>query len=496
MQPTRKIPLPEKIAYGFGDLASCLYWQTFMIYLLFFYTDIFGISASAVGTMLLVARIWDGINDPMMGALADRTNTRWGKFRPYLLWMVGPFVLFGVLTFTTPELSMKGRLIWAYCTYIPLMMFYTAINIPYTAMLGVLSPDPVDRTVLSSVKFIFAFGGNLLIAFFLLPMTRALGGVNDWLAENEVDVEMWKAANPDKLIDNHPDVLNRLQAGWSYSFMVIAVMVICFFMITFLFTRERVKPRADQKTNLSRDIQDLISNKPWWILLATTISFILFTAIRSTVSAHYFKYFVGDQMVNLPFMDPQVRNFEWLVSNWNGAGAAASIAGVFLLPMLVKAAGKKPAFVILMLTAVLSTAGFFMVDPSDVTAMFVLQIIGSLTGGPIAALLWAMYADTADYSDWKRGRRATGLVFSASTMSQKYGWAFAAFFVGWMLDGFGFVANQVQNPEVIDSLRLMMSLIPAVVGLLSIGILYFYPLNDKRVNEISAELAIRAQQPE
>jgi GPH family glycoside/pentoside/hexuronide:cation symporter len=297
---TGKIPLPEKIAYGFGDMASCLYWKTFMAYLMFFYTDIFGISPGAVGTMLLVARIWDGINDPMMGAIADRTNTRWGKFRPYLIWILGPFVLFGVLTFTTPELSTTGKLIWAYCTYIPLMMFYTAINIPYTAMLGVMSPNPDDRTVLSSVKFIFAFGGNFLIAIFLLPLTRALGGVDRWIADNFAEVEAWKAANPGSLVDNHPDVLSRLQDGWSYSFMVVGVFVVIFFLITFFFTRERVKPPADQKTDIWQDLNDLVTNKPWWILLAATISFILFTAIRTTVSVHYFKYFVATSRSRCP----------------------------------------------------------------------------------------------------------------------------------------------------------------------------------------------------
>ena len=498
MTHSDRIPFREKLAYGFGDLASCMYWQTFMVYIMFFYTDVFGISGKAVGLMLLLARIWDGVNDPMMGAIADRTNTRWGKFRPYFVWMVVPLAIFGWLTFTSPDLSMGGKIAWAYCTYIPLMMFYTAINIPYTALLGVISPNPVDRTTVSSIKFMFAFGAGTLISFFLLPMTKALGGVKQWSAAHADELALWVAANPDKKLDANPEILARTQHGWSMAFAVIGVLAIIFFLITFFGTKERVTPPKDQKTDLKKDLGDLLTNAPWWLLVGTTISYILFTAIRSTSSAHYFKYLVGEQQVTwvffknwVPVIEARSMDFEGIVSLFNGVGQIASIAGVLILPFMVALIGKKKSFYALMTTAVIGTASYYFIAPNQVEVMLVMQIIGSLGGGTIAALLWAMYADTADYSDWKHGRRATGLVFSASTMTQKYGWAIAALFVGWMLDAFGFVANAIQNAEVISNLRLMMSLLPAIFGIISMIVVFFYPLNDKKVAEIEADLKAR-----
>jgi len=506
MTHSDRIPFREKLAYGFGDLASCMYWQTFMVYLMFFYTDVFGISGKAVGVMLLLARIWDGVNDPLMGAIADRTNTRWGKFRPYFIWMVVPLAVFGWLTFTSPSLGINGKIAWAYCTYIPLMMLYTAINIPYTALLGVISPNPIDRTTVSSIKFMFAFGAGTLVSFFLLPMTKLLGGVKQYTETHMDEINVWLAANPDKKLDAYPEVLKMTQHGWSLAFALIGVMVIIFFLITFFGTKERVTPPKNQQTNLKKDFSDLLTNSPWWLLVGTTITYIMFTAIRSTCSAHYFKYFVqypdldpimgNTVQVTLPLMGAKAYTFESLVSLFNGVGQIASIVGVLMLPLLVAFIGKKKSFYVLMSTAIVGTASYFLIKPEQIEIMLVMQIIGSLGGGTIAALLWAMYADTADYSDWKHGRRATGLVFSASTMTQKYGWAFAALFVGWMLDAFGYVANTVQNVEVTDNLRLMMSVIPAVFGLISIIVISFYPLNDKKVAEIETSLKLRKAEEE
>ncbi|MBN1403697.1 MAG: MFS transporter [Opitutales bacterium] len=499
MTKSDRIPFTEKLSYGFGDLASCLYWQTFMVYLMFFYTDVFGISGKAVGTMLLLARIWDGVNDPLMGAIADRTNTRWGKFRPYFVWMVVPLAIFGWLTFTTPDMGMGGKIAWAYSTYIPLMMLYTAINIPYTALLGVISPNPVDRTTVSSIKFMFAFGAGTLISFFLLPMTKSLGGVKQFYEANKETVDAWLVANPGSKMDAYPEILERTQFGWSMAFAFIGVMVIVFFLITFFGTHERVTPSKNQKTNLKLDFKDLLGNAPWWLLVGTTITYIMFTAIRSTCSAHYFKYFVGEQNVTwlffgdnwMPYIGTKAMEFEGIVSLFNGVGQIASIVGVLILPLLVSIIGKKKSFYVLMSTAIVGTASYYFFKPEQVSIMLVLQVIGSLGGGTIAALLWAMYADTADYSDWKRGRRATGLVFSASTMTQKYGWAFAALFVGWMLDWSGYVANTEPNETVKSNLTLMMSLIPAVFGVISMVVVSFYPLNDKKVAEIEADLKAR-----
>jgi len=453
----------EKLSYGFGDLASVLYWQTFMVYLLYFYTDVFGISAAAVATMFLVSRLWDGVNDPLMGMLADRTVTRWGKFRPFLLWICVPFAVVGVLAFTTPDLDSTGKLVWAYVTFVLLMMLYTAINIPYTAMLGVLTPNPDERTALSSIKFIFAFSAGIIVSFTLLPMVKALGDGND-------------------------------ARGWQLSFVIYGVAAVCFFLITFGGTRERVNPPKAQKTSIKQDLRDLVANRPWVILLATTITFILFVATRLSASAHYFKYYVGEQVLDLPFTSgPSTYSFETLVSWFNGTGQIASVVGVVLVTWFVRLVGKKRAFIILFVVSIVSTAAFYFVQPHQIVLLFALNMIGSLTGAPMSAVIWAMYADAADYAEWKTGRRATGLVFSASTMSQKFGWAFGSAVAGWIMSAVGFQPNVEQTAETRHGLVLLVSLIPAALGVVSILIVMLYPLDEAKVKEIGQDLEKRRE---
>jgi len=460
---TQKISFREKISYGFGDLASVLYWQTFMLYFAYFYTDVFVIPAAAAATMFLVSRIWDGINDPLMGMIADRTNTRWGKFRPYLLWLCVPFAVVGVLTFTVPNFGLTGRLIWAYITFIAIMMLYTAINIPYTALFGVMSADSKERTTLCSVKFIFAFAAGIIVSATLLPMVKAFGGGND-------------------------------ARGWQLSFVVYGIAAIIFFLITFKGTRERVQPPKTQKSSIKKDLYELITNGPWLILLATTITFILFVAVRGSVTVHYFKYVIGSQELSLPFMETKTYSFETLVSAFNTIGQMSALVGVLAVLWLAKIFGKKRVFITLFIIAIASTAAIYFLSAEQIALIFVLQITGSMTGGPLSVLLWAMYADTADYAEWKRGRRTTGLVFSASTMSQKFGWAFGAYIALMLMSQVGFEANQAQSQESLKGLILLFSLIPAGLGVLSIILLLIYPLNDKRIEKIGAELEERRKE--
>jgi len=455
----------EKVAYGFGDLASVLYWQTFMLYIIYFYTDVFVIPAAAAATMFLVTRIFDGINDPIMGMIADRTTSRWGKFRPYLLWLSVPFAISGVLVFTTPDFGETGKIIWAYSTFILIMVLYTAINIPYTALLGVISPNSHDRTSVSSMKFIFAFGAGIIVSATLLPMTKWLGGDNE-------------------------------QQGWQYSFMIYGVAAIAFFLVAFAGTRERVLPPASQKSSIKQDIWELITNKPWLILLATTISFILFVAIRSSVTAHYFKYFIGEQTLSLPFLKEGTYSFEAIVSAYNTVGQLSSLLGVIIVLWVSKLLGKRNTFIIFFVIAIISTGSIYFVSAEQIGLIFFLQITGSLTGGPLSVLLWAMYADTADYGEWKRGRRTTGLVFSASTMSQKFGWAIGAFITLNLMAGIGFQPNEVQSAESLRGLLLLFTIIPAITGILALLIYLVYPLNDLKVKEITDELQKRRNNEE
>ncbi|MDZ7369609.1 MAG: MFS transporter [candidate division KSB1 bacterium] len=461
-----KLTLKEKIAYGFGDLASVLYWQTFMLYFTFFYTDVFLISANAAATLFLVSRIWDGINDPIMGMIADRTNTRWGKFRPYLLWLCVPFAVMGVLTFTVPPFGYTGKLIYAFLTFNGIMMLYTAINIPYTALLGVISPDSVDRTSVSSIKFLFAFSAGIIVSATLLPMVKAFGGGDD---------------------PAHQAI------GWQRAFMVYGVAAIIFFLIAFAGTRERVQPPKSQKSSIKQDLYELVTNVPWLILLATTLTFILFVAVRSSVTTHYFKYVVGERTIELPLLGGKAYGFEAIVSAFNTVGQIFSLIGVLGVSWFAKKVGKKRAFLILFVIAILSTAGFYFVKPEKLGWIFLLQITGSASGGPLSVLLWAMYADTADYGEWKRGRRATGLVFSASTMSQKIGWALGAFVALKLMASVGFTPNQEQSVSSVQGLRLLFSLIPAGLGIISFLLMILYPLSDDKVEQITAELGGRRQ---
>jgi GPH family glycoside/pentoside/hexuronide:cation symporter len=460
----------EKFSYGFGDLASCLYWATISQYLLIFYTDVFGITALAAGTMMGLSRFSDAFFDPVMGMLSDRTRSRWGKFRPFLLYGCVPMAVAGFLTFYTPDFGAKGKLIWAYLTFNAMMLIYTAINIPYTALLGVISPNPNERTSLSSIKYVGAFAGGIIVSATLLPMAK----VGGWLGATTV------------------------QRGWEMSFVIFGIASIVFFLIVFFNTKERVLPPKAQKTSYGKDLGDLLTNRPWLILLITTITFIFFVALRGNATAHYFKYYVGSQTLTLPSFLPasiagtQVWSWESLVSAFNTSNQMLSLLGVMLVPIVARMAGRKVAFVILLVVAIVCTSSFYFLKPDQLLLMFGINAIGSITGGPLSALLMAMYADTADYAEWKNGRRATGLIFSASIFAQKQGWGLSGGFTLLLMGSLGFVANRAQTPESLHGLVELMSVFPGALGILALALLvFFYPLNEKRMSEIAADLKMR-----
>jgi len=470
MTDEQKLRITERFSYGFGDFASCLYWQTISVYLAIFYTDIFGISALAAGTMLGLSRSFDAVFDVVIGMLADRTNSRWGKFRPYLLYTCVPMAVIGVLTFTVPDFNEKGKLIWAYATFNALMIIYTTINIPYTAMLGVITPNPKERTALSSIKFVGAFAGGIVISATLLPMAK----VGGWLGATTA------------------------KQGWQMSFIIIGVAAVISFLIVFFNTKERVLPPKGQKTSVLKDLGDLVTNRPWLVLLATTITFIFFVALRGNATAHYFKYFVGTQTITLPSFLPasiagtQTWGWETLVSVFNTSNQLLSLLGAILVPFFARKVGNKPAFIILFIVAITATAAFYILKPDQLWMIYLVNAVGSITGGPLSALLWAMYADTADYAEWKTGRRATGLIFSASIFSQKFGWGWGGGLSLIMLNGVGFIANQVQTPSALHGLVQLMSIFPALFGLLAIFIfLVFYPLNETKMAQIATDLKSR-----
>lgn len=474
--PPNKLSLREKVSYGFGDFASCLYWKAISDFLPLFYTDVFGISASAAGKMFGVSRSFDAIFDVVIGMFADRTNSRWGKFRPYLLFVCIPMAIIGVLTFTVQGGGPREKLLWAYLTYNALMLIYTTINIPYTAMLGVITADAKERTALSSFKFVGAFAGGMVVAGTLLQMSK----VGGWLG----------ATTP--------------KQGWQLAFVVIGVVAVISFLIVFFNTRERVLPPKAQKTSILRDLGDLFTNRPWWVLLATTIAFIFYASLRGSVETHYFKYYVGNRTLTLPaflpakFAGTQEWSWESLVSFFKISNQALSLLGAFLLPLLVRRMGSKLTYVFLFVGAILATASFYLLKPEQLWLIFTMNGLGSITGGPLSALMAAMYADTADYAEWKTGRRATGLVFSASIFAQKLGWGWGGALSLILLNTVGFVANQAQTPATLNGLVNLMSVYPAACGILAILILViFYPLNETKMAQIAADLKSRraAEEP-
>lgn len=453
-----KVSLKEKIGYGLGDAASSMFWKLFGMYLLFFYTDIFGIDAAIVGTMLLVTRIWDSLFDPVVGIIADRTESRWGKFRPFILYVSVPFGVMGVLTFTTPDFSVSGKIIYAYITYSLMMMTYSLINVPYASLLGVMSSDTKERTSLSSFRMIFAFLGSILALILIEPLVKLFSG---------------------------DDSLANLRFGWSMAALVFAIIAIIFFLCTFFWTKERIRPIKETTNSLVDDIGDLLKNKPWWILLGAGISALIFNSIRDGASVYYFKYYVSaSDTFNLGFIGSALS----LTTLFLVLGQGANIVGILLVTPISNRIGKKKTYLSAMLIATILSITFYFLEKDHILWMMLLQIAISICAGSIFPLLWSMYADIADYSEWRTGRRATGLIFSSSSMSQKFGWSIGGALTGWLLASFGFEANVVQSVNTQEGIRLMLSVLPAVGTILSVIFISLYPLDENKLKEITVIL--------
>ncbi|MBB1530431.1 MAG: MFS transporter [Prevotella sp.] len=460
-----KIGLSEKIGYGLGDMSSSMFWKLFGAYLMLFYTDVFGISAAVVGTMFAVTRVWDSFFDPVVGAFADRTSSRWGRFRPYLLFLAMPFGLIGVITFLTPPFDATGKIVYAYITYALMMMVYSAINVPYASLLGVMSPDPSHRNTLATYRMTFAYLGSFIALLLFMPLVNAFGG-----GDVSGPTHLWFTAP---------------QFGWFMAVVVIAAICVVLFLACFALTKERVEPIKHEKTSLKTDFRDLVHNKPWWILLGAGVSSLVFNSIRDGATVYYFKYYVDETAVGnisilgLPFV---------LSGIYLGVGQAANIVGVILAAPVSNRIGKRSTFILAMALATVLSVIFFWFNKDQLYLIFVFQILISICAGSIFPLLWSMYADCADYSELRTGNRATGLIFSSSSMSQKFGWAFGSAITGWMLAQFGFKANAVQSAETIQGIKMFLSILPAVGALLSLVFIYFYPLSESKMKKITAEL--------
>ena len=407
----------------------------FSYYLPIFYSNIFGLSLVDAGVLVLVTRIWDAVSDPMMGIIADRTNTKWGKYRPYLLWVAPLFSICGILLFTTPNWEYGTKLIWAYVTYIMMMTVYTAINVPYGAMLGVMTDDPNEKTVFSSFRMFFAYGGSFLALFLWEPLTNMFGGY-------------------------------KTTGGWFYGMCVIASVCFVMFILCFLLTKEHLKT-------------------------VSTVS--VGSTVRGATVAYFFLDIIGPD-VNLMFFGIAFLFYSGL---FLGIGEVSNMAGVALCVPIANKLGKKTTFILVNAALVVLSITFFFVPctSSGYWTMLILQIIISVFTGVMSPLIWSMYADVSDYAELKYKTASTGLIFSSASMAQKFGGAIGGAAVLWLLSAFGYItdaaeleAGAIQPESALLALRWLMSFIPAAVAALAIVVVWFYPLTTKRINEISNEL--------
>ena len=460
--------LKEKIGYGFGDMSSSMFWKLFSYFLPFFYSNVFGLSLADAGVLMLVTRIWDAVSDPMMGIIADRTKTRWGKYRPYLLFFALPFAVCGVLLFTTPE---NGKTVWAYVTYILMMTVYTGINVPYGSLLNVMTADSDEKSVLSSYRMFFAYGGSFIAVFAWEPLCNMFD-------KSCVAVE---GAGGLASISTNP-------AAWQNAMIVIASCCLVLFLLCFLLTREHV--RSESTVSVGTDLKLLLKNKPWWLLIGAALASNLCNTVRGTTTA----YFFADYIVKTVEMAPQ---WAFLVSAgiFLSIGEIANMVGVVLAVPMSKHLGKKSTYMLSMAALVgLSILFFFLpATTGGYWAMLAFQLVISVFTGVISPLVWSMYADVADWSELKDGTASTGLIFSSASMAQKFGGAFGGSAVMWMLAAFGYstVAGAVQTETAILGLRILMSWVPAAVAALSILVVWFYPLTKKKMEGVQAELATR-----
>ena len=437
-----KLSLKEKVGYSLGDTASHFVWDMVGFWILIFYTDTFGISAAAAGTIMLIARFWDMISDPIMGIIADRTNTRWGKFRPYILWMALPYSVLAVLTFTTPDLGPTGKVIYAGVTYMLLMTVFTAINLPYSSLGAVMTSDSYERAGLNSYRFIFAFVGQFIVSGTALSLALYFGGGDN-------------------------------AKGYQYTLILFSIISFALFMITFKTTKERVQPPKEQKENLKEDFKNLFKNRPWVILfLVGIISFIMF-AMQNLSIAYYFKYYIGN---------------EENVQLFNVIGTIALIVAIPFSKPLAKKFGKRNVF---LASSLLS--GFFFIclylpGADNIISIYTFNILAKMAYAPAVPLLWTMLADTADYSEWKTGRRSTGLVFSAATFAQKAGWGIGGALAGWMLAIFKFTPNVEQTETAITGIKLMISVIPGILYMSCAILLYFYTIDHETCVVMKSDL--------
>lgn len=470
-----KLPLMEKIGFGLGDTASNILYQAWNFFLMVFYTDVFGIPAKTASYMFLITRIWDMINDPVMGMIADRTNTRWGRFRPYLLWMAVPYGVLACAMFVTPDWSQKMKIFYAYTSYILATMAYTAVNIPYSSLMAVMTPDPHERTTLSQYRFFFAFVGGLLVTTFTLPLAKLFG------------------ANP-----NHsgydPELGYSQALGYQMTMGVFGAIAIVLLIITFATTRERVQPSKEQKQSLKQDLLDIRKNIPWVILFVASVFWLIYNMIRNGMIAYYFDNVNGEGenvLWTLPLGSMSLDFNQTTV--FLTTTTLGMMAGVFVSTPLKKMFGRKTLLIFFMAASVALTAVFYFLPEKNYLLLVIMNFILAINTGAIPVFIFAMFADVTDYHEWKFGQRATGLVIAGIMFAIKLGVAVGGFLALRILGWYGYDKELPITSEVINGIKMLFSVIPAGFMLVAVIVLFAYPISEKMLTQIEVDLKERKE---
>lgn len=472
---SQKLSVIEKVGYSLGDLAANLVFQTLMTYLAYFYTDIYGLEANHASALILtVGLIAAFAFNPIIGAIADRTVSRWGKFRPWILWTSIPLGVIALLAFSTPNFSYNGKVIYAVITYTLLLLLYAANNLPYSALSGVIIGDMKERNSMSAYRFVAVMFAQFFVQVFMLPIIETVGNGN-------------KAAG--------------IETVMTWLAIIGTVMLI----ITFLTTKERIVPKPEQKSSLKEDLSDLFRNKPWIIMLTLTTLVFITLAMKGGSYVYYFKNYVDKESLTA-FVSPITSSLSNMGINFfgedpvsagfglfNAGGIIFMIVGITLSKRYADRYGKRDVFGITLFISTLFILLFFFFPPTSVALMFTSQILHGFFYGITIPLLWAMIADVADYSEWKNNRRATAIIFSAMMVGLKVGLSVGSSLLTALLGLFDYVPNSdaVQTASAINGTKLLVSVFPSIPFLIGAGLLFFYEINKKMEVQIETDLKQR-----
>ncbi len=474
---TNKLSIREKIGYSLGDLAANLVFQTLMTYLAYFYTDIYGLEPGHASAIMLTVGLVAAFGfNPVIGAIADRTRSKWGKFRPWILWTAVPLGVVALLAFTTPDFSYKGKVIYAVLTYTLLLFLYAANNLPYSALSGVITGDMGERNSISSYRFVAVMAAQFFVQVFMLPIIEYAGGGD-------------KAVGIEKVMT------------W------LAVTGTLLLIITFLTTKERIVPKPEQRSSVGEDLADLFKNRPWVIMLTLTTLVFVTLAMKGGSYVYYFKNYVDKARlaefirpildiltgigINFFGNDPNAAGF----GLFNAGGIIFMIVGITLSKRLADKYGKRDVFGVALLISTLFIALFYFFPARSVELMFGSQILHGFFYGITIPLLWAMIADVADYSEWKNNRRATAIIFSAMMVGLKGGLSIGGALVTSILGAFGYLTQQaegyVQPDSAIHGTKMLVSIFPSIPFVIGVALLFFYEIDKKMEVRIEQDLAAR-----